>query len=85
MTRPLKDNIKQNVLHQVPRRPTAPPQLEQQAEQISSGVITALHTDRKNLMGGDLLRTFILITLAVVLLGLFMKKENITLLFLLHL
>jgi hypothetical protein len=70
-----RDNIKQNVLHQVPAGQQAPPQLEQQAEQISRGVITVLQSDRKSLMGGDLLRSFILIALATVLLGLFIKKK----------
>ena len=71
----LRDNIKQNVLHQVPAGQQAPPQLEQQAEQVSRSIITALHADRKALMGGDLLRSFILIALAVILLGLFIKKK----------
>ncbi|HEY8660440.1 MAG TPA: YfhO family protein, partial [Hanamia sp.] len=71
----LKDSIKQNVLHQVPPGQQAPPQLEQQAEDISRGIITALQTDRKALMGGDLLRTIILMSLAIVVMGLFIKKK----------
>ncbi len=71
----LKDNIQQNVLHQVPPGQQAPPQLQQQAEELSRGVLTALHTDRKALMGGDLLRTFILMALAVLVIGLFLKKK----------
>jgi hypothetical protein len=71
----LRDNIKENVLHQVPPGQKAPPQLEQQAEQLSRGVITALQSDRKGLMGGDLLRSAILMALTLVLLGLFVKKK----------
>ena len=71
----LKDSIKQNVLHQVPPGQQAPPQLEQQAEELSRGIITALQSDRKALMGGDLLRTIILMSLAIVVMGLFIKKK----------
>ncbi|MDP4283479.1 MAG: hypothetical protein Q8891_03580 [Bacteroidota bacterium] len=71
----LKDSIKQNVLHQVPAGQKAPPQLEQQAETLSSGVVSALRTDRKELMGSDLLRTLILMGLAVLVMGLFLKKK----------
>ncbi|MDQ2718413.1 MAG: hypothetical protein M3Z26_01440 [Bacteroidota bacterium] len=70
-----KDNIKQNVLHQVPAGQQAPPQLEQQAEDVSRNIIGALQSDRKSLMGGDLLRSFILMGLAIFLLGLFIKKK----------
>lgn len=73
--RGLKESIKQNVLHQVPPGQQAPPQLEQQAEELSRGIITALQTDRKALMGGDLLRTIILMSLAIVVMGLFIKKK----------
>ncbi len=71
----LKENIKQNVLHQVPQGQQAPPQLEQQAEDISRNITGALRADRKSLMGSDLLRSFILIALALTLMGLFIKKK----------
>jgi hypothetical protein len=70
-----KNNIQQNIMSQVPPGQEAPPQLQQQAEQMSSGIISALRSDRKSLMGSDLVRTFILMTLAVLLLGLFVKKK----------
>lgn len=70
-----KDNIKQNVLRQAPAGQQAPPQLEQQAEQISQGIITALQADRKGLMGGDLLRTTILMVLGFGIILLFLKKK----------
>ncbi|MEO6813124.1 MAG: YfhO family protein [Ginsengibacter sp.] len=70
-----KDNIQQNILHQVPAGQQAPPQLQQQAEQMSSGIISALRSDRQSLMGSDLLRTTILMALAILLLGLFVKKK----------
>lgn len=71
----LKDNFKQSALQQVPRGQQPSPQVEQQADEVSRNLITALHTDRKNLMGGDLLRSIILVVLALVLLGLFLKKK----------
>lgn len=71
----LKDEFKQNVLQQVPRGQQPPPQLEQQAESFSSGLISALRADRKDLMGGDLLRNILLIAIAIVLIGLFIKQK----------
>ena len=71
----LKNNIQQNILSQAPPGQQAPPQLAQQAESMSSGILTALRNDRKGLMGGDLVRTIILMTLAFLLMGLFVKKK----------
>ncbi|MGH2565858.1 MAG: hypothetical protein ACRDE5_15180, partial [Ginsengibacter sp.] len=71
----LKDNFKQMMLQQVPRGQQPPPQLEQQAEEFSSGLISAARTDRKDFMGGDLLRNILLIGVAVILIGLFIKQK----------
>ncbi len=71
----LKDNFRQSVLQQVPQGQQPPPQLEQQADEVSRGLISALQSDRKNLMGGDLLRSIILIALAFVILYLFIRKK----------
>ena len=57
----LKENFKQSMLQQVPQGQQPTPQMEQQADEISRGLISALQTDRKDLMGGDLLRSIILI------------------------
>lgn len=70
-----RDNIKESMLHQVPQGQQVPPQLEQQAEQTSRSILSALQNDRKGLMGGDLLRSFILIALTLVAMGLFLKKK----------
>jgi hypothetical protein len=69
-----KDNIRQNLMHVAPGQ-QAPPQLEQQADQTSRSIISALQSDRQSLMGKDLLRSFILIGLAVLLMGLYLKKK----------
>jgi hypothetical protein len=71
----LKASFKQSMLQQVPQGQQAPAQLAQQAEEFSSQLISALHTDRKDLMGSDLLKNILLITVAVILLGLFIKKK----------
>lgn len=70
----IRDNFMQSMLRVPPGQQTSP-QLEQQAQQVSYTLINALQTDRKNLMGGDLLRSFILIGLAVLLMGLYVKKK----------
>ena len=71
----LRDNFKQSVLRQVPAGQQPSPQITQQADEVSRGLMSALQQDRKNLMGGDLLRTIILIGLAFVVIYLFTKKK----------
>lgn len=71
----LKDNFKQSVLQQVPRGQQPSPQMEQQADEVSRDLVGALQTDRKDLMGGDLLRSIILIVIAFVIIALFIKKK----------
>ncbi|MEO7962116.1 MAG: hypothetical protein ABIR19_11245 [Ginsengibacter sp.] len=71
----LKDNFRQSALQQVPQGQQPSPQMEQQADEVSRNLISALHTDRKSLMGGDLVRSIILIALAFVVLTLFLKKK----------
>ena len=71
----MKDNFKQEMLQQVPQGQQPSPQLLQQADDFSRGLISALHEDRKSLMGGDLLKSIILVGLAVVLIGLYAKQK----------
>src|ERR1019366_6633870 len=71
----LKENFKQGMLKQVPQGQQPPPQLLQQADEFGRQIITALHADRQNLMGEDLLKSIFLIALAVVLIGLFIKGK----------
>ena len=70
-----KDDFRQSVLHQVPRGQQPSPQIEQQADDVSRSLVGALQTDRKDLMGSDLLRSVILIALSFLVLGLFVKKK----------
>ena len=71
----LKEQFRQGMLQQVPPGQQPPPQLQQQAEQFGKEAISALKSDRKDLFGGDLLRSIILIAVAVVLIGLFIKRK----------
>jgi hypothetical protein len=70
-----RDSIKENMLRQVPAGQQVPPQLEQQAEETSRSIVSALQSDRRSLMGGDLARSFILIGVAVFLMALYLKKK----------
>jgi hypothetical protein len=69
-----RESIQQNMMH-VPAGQQAPPQLQQQADQMSREIISALQSDRKSLMGSDLLRSFILIAIAVFLMTMYLKKK----------
>jgi uncharacterized membrane protein YfhO len=70
----LRDGIKQNLTH-VAAGQQVSPQMEQQADQTSRSIIDTLQSDRKSLMGSDLLRSFILIGIAVLFMGLYLKKK----------
>lgn len=71
----LKQNFEQNFLRQVPPGQPVPAQLQQQADEMSRNLIAALQSDRKSHMGGDLLRSFILMALAFGLLYLWTKDK----------
>jgi hypothetical protein len=71
----LRDNFKQSLLQQVPPGQPPSPQVNQQAEDLSRSLIKALQSDRKDLMGGDLLRSVILMGLVFLILWLYIKKK----------
>jgi len=71
----LKEQFKSGMMQQVPPGQQPSQQLLQQAEQFGKETIGALKSDRKDLMGGDLLRSILLIALAVVLIGLFIRRK----------
>lgn len=71
----LKQNFEQSFLQQAPPGQPVPAQLQQQAEQTSSSLINALQSDRRSHMGGDLLRSFILMALAFGLLWFWAGKK----------
>ena len=51
------------------------PQMQQQAESFGQTMINALHKDRKALFGGDLLRSIVLIGLAMLLMVAYLKNK----------
>ncbi|MEP6616082.1 MAG: YfhO family protein [Ginsengibacter sp.] len=71
----LRDQFKQMMLQQVPAGQQPQAQILQQAEDFSREMIAALRSDRKDLMGSDLMKTMLLIAAAVVLLALFIKRK----------
>ena len=71
----LKENIKQNVLQQVPPGQQPSAAILAQADETSKNVVKAIREDRKGLAGGDLLRTILLIAFAAGLITLFIKKK----------
>ncbi len=56
-------------------RGNSAPDVQQQAQSFATSLVKALQDDRKSLFGGDLLRSFILVALAVVLLGAYIKNK----------
>ncbi|MGN6803013.1 MAG: YfhO family protein [Ginsengibacter sp.] len=70
----IRQSFKQSMLRTAPGQ-QVPPQMEQQAEQVSHNLIDAIQSDRKSLMGKDLFRSFILIGLAALLIALYLKKK----------
>jgi hypothetical protein len=71
----IRDNFKQSLLQQVPPGQPVPAELQSQADNTARDLMAALHQDRKSLMGGDLIRSILLIAAAVILLALFMRKK----------
>lgn len=71
----IRDNFKQGMLQQVPRGQQPPPQLMQQADDTSKSIMKALREDRKSLMGGDLMRSILLIALALALIAFYTRKK----------
>ena len=51
------------------------PQMQQQAQSFAQSAIRALQDDRKSLFRGDLIRSFFLVALAIVLMGLYIRNK----------
>lgn len=71
----IKETFAQSMLRQVPPGQQPSPEMQQQAEETSRSLMSSLEDDRKALMGGDLLRSFILIALAFFMMTLFIRKK----------
>jgi len=66
--------IQQNFV-QMASRGQQTPQAQQQATELASSLISSLRADRQSIFGSDLLRTFILIALAIALIVLYLKGK----------
>jgi hypothetical protein len=71
----LKDRFIQIKMQQLSQTHQAGPDAQQQAVATAGGLMKTLEQDRQSIAGADLLRTIILIALAAVLLGLFIRKK----------
>ncbi|MBS1949079.1 MAG: YfhO family protein [Bacteroidetes bacterium] len=71
----LKDNFASQLVQSMARGKQPTPEMQQQAAQISSGLIKGLQEDRQALLGSDLVRTIVLIAIGASLLGLFIKGK----------
>ena len=70
----IKKEFVQNFSRTQPGQQSSP-QVMQQAEEISKDLMSALRSDRKNEAGSDLLRTFLLIAVAGIIIWLMLKKK----------
>ncbi|MDR3716557.1 MAG: YfhO family protein [Puia sp.] len=71
----LRDNYSNALLQQLARGQQPTPEMQQQARDFGNAIIKGLQSDRQSIFGGDLLRTFLLIAAAVVLVGLYLKDK----------
>lgn len=69
----LRENIQQSMIGQPGQE--VPPQVMQQAQAVSTQIISALQSDRRSLMGGDLVRTIIIMALGLGLVYFFAKRK----------
>ncbi len=71
----IKDNFSNQIMQSSARGKQPTPEIQQQAAQISSGLIKGLQSDRQSLYGSDLIRAILLIGIAVILIGLYLKGK----------
>ncbi len=71
----LKQNFSNGVLQQMARGKQPTPEMEQQANDFGNGLIKGLQADRQGIFSSDLLRSFLLIAIAAVIVGLYLKSK----------
>lgn len=69
----IRDKFTSSMLQQAAQGKQPTPEMQQQTTQFTQSLMRGLQEDRKSLMGGDLLRTVLLIACTLGLLGLFIK------------
>ncbi|HZE83880.1 MAG TPA: YfhO family protein, partial [Puia sp.] len=70
-----KQNIVNGKMQQLSRGAQPTPEIQQQAAATGNAVIKGLEQDRQSVFGSDLVRSIILVVLAVVLMGLYLKDK----------
>ena len=71
----LRDGFSNQIVQSSSRGKQPTPEAQQQASQISTGLIKGLQQDRQAIFGSDLIRTILLIGIAVTLVGLYLKGK----------
>ncbi|HLK27201.1 MAG TPA: YfhO family protein [Puia sp.] len=71
----LKEGFLSQIIQSASRGKQPTPEIQQQAAQITNGMMKGLQADRQSIFGGDLIRTILLIGIAVVLVGLYLKGK----------
>jgi len=69
------DPMTQQRFVQMASRGQQTPQAQQQATEFASSLMSGIRADRQSIFGSDLLRTFILVALAVALIALYLKGK----------
>ena len=71
----LKEGFSGQILQSMARGKQPTPEMQQQANDITNGMMKGLQSDRQSIYGSDLVRTLVLILLAGALTGLFVKGK----------
>jgi len=70
-----KERFSKDKMQQLSQGRQPSPEVQQEANATGNAIIQALKEDRQSIFGADLLRTIVLIALAVVLIGLYLKDR----------
>ena len=71
----LRDNLTSGMMQQSARGKQPTPEMQQQVNGMVNGIMKGLQEDRQSIFGSDLLRSFIFVLIAVVLLGAYIKDK----------
>ena len=71
----LKESLSSQLLQSAARGKQPTPEMQQQVNETTTGLIKGLQADRQSLFGADLIRSTLLIILAAILIGLFLKDK----------
>ncbi len=74
----IKESMKSAMLQQISQNAPASATAEQEAEKFGKDFVTAIQTDRRSMAGSDLLRTIVLMTLALAVIWWTLKQKQYT-------